>query len=65
MIQRLIDRGADSEEAIRHRLRVYHEQTEPLKDYYQEKGILVTVDATQEIDEVTEDVLEAVGEKGS
>jgi adenylate kinase len=60
-----IQREDDTEEAIRNRLETYHEQTEPLKDYYQEKGILVTVDATQEIDKVTEDVLEAVGEKGS
>ncbi len=60
-----VQREDDTEEAIRNRLENYHEQTEPLKDYYEEKGILVTVDATQDIDQVTEDVLEAVGEKGS
>ena len=60
-----VQREDDTEEAIRNRLETYHEQTEPLKDYYREKGILVTVDATQEIDEVTGDVLEAVEEKGS
>ena len=57
-----VQREDDTEEAIRNRLETYHEQTEPLKDYYEEKGILVTVDATQEIDQVTEDVLQAVGE---
>jgi adenylate kinase family enzyme len=35
-----------------------------LKDYYEEKGILVTVDASQGIEEVTEDVLRAVRKNG-
>jgi adenylate kinase len=56
-----VQRDDDTEEAIRNRLENYHEQTEPLKDYYEEKGILVTVDASKDIDEVTEDVLKAVG----
>src|SRR5215213_2111481 len=58
-----VQREDDTEEAIRNRLETYHEETEPIKDYYEEKGILVTVDATQDIEEVNEDVLEAVGEK--
>lgn len=57
-----VQRKDDTEDAIRHRLSVYHEQTEPLKDYYGERGILVTVDATRPIPEVTEDVLRALGE---
>jgi adenylate kinase len=59
-----VQRDDDTEEAIRNRLQEYHEQTEPLKDYYEERGVLVTVDASQDIDQVTEDVLQAVG-KGS
>jgi adenylate kinase len=55
-----VQREDDREEAIRHRLKIYHDQTEPLKDYYADRGILVTVDATQGIPEVTEDDLEAV-----
>lgn len=55
-----VQREDDREEAIRHRLEVYHDQTEPLKGYYADRGILVTVDATQGIPEVTRDVLEAV-----
>jgi adenylate kinase len=58
-----VQREDDKEEAIRHRLKIYHDQTEPLKHYYAGRGILVTVDATQGIPEVTEDVLEAVGKK--
>lgn len=57
-----VQRKDDSEEAIRNRLRIYHEQTEPLKDYYAERGILVTVDANREIPVITEDILKAVGE---
>jgi adenylate kinase len=58
-----VQRDDDTEEAIRNRLEIYHEQTEPLKDYYEEQGLLVTVDATKKIPEVTEEVLKAVGER--
>jgi adenylate kinase len=58
-----VQREDDREEAIRHRLKVYHDQTEPLKDYYADRGILVTVNATQDIPEVTQDILEAVEKK--
>jgi len=58
-----VQREDDKEEAIRHRLKIYHDQTEPLKHYYADRGILVTVDATQDIPEVTEDILEAVEKK--
>ena len=57
-----VQRKDDTEEAIRRRLAVYHEHTEPLKDYYGERGILVSVDATRPIPEVTRDVLRALGE---
>ena len=56
-----VQRKDDTEEAIRRRLRIYHEQTEPLKDYYAGRDILQTVDATQGIAEVTDDVLQSVG----
>ena len=57
-------RKDDTEEAIRRRLAIYHEQTEPLKDYYAERGLLTTVDARQSIPEVTEEILSAVGKDG-
>ena len=57
-----VQRDDDTEEAIQNRLDNYHEQTEPLKEYYEEQGILVTVDASKDIEEVTEQVLKAVGE---
>jgi adenylate kinase len=55
-----VQRKDDSEETIRRRLKAYHEQTEPLKDYYAAQGLLATVDATQPIEEVTQDVLTTV-----
>ena len=58
-------RKDDTEEAIRRRLDIYHEQTEPLKDYYAERGLLTTVDARKPISEVTEEILAAVGEDGA
>jgi len=48
----LIQRDDDKEEAIRNRLKVYADQTAPLVSYYDEKGILVTVDASPAPDEV-------------
>jgi adenylate kinase len=57
-----IQRKDDTEESIRRRLEVYHEQTEPLKDYYADRGILVTVDAMQDIPKVTDDIRREVGE---
>ena len=58
-----VQRDDDAEEAIRRRLEIYHDQTEPLKDYYARRDLLVTVDAEQEIPRVTENILEAVGRK--
>jgi adenylate kinase len=58
-----VQRKDDTEEAIRRRLDIYHEQTEPLKDYYAERGLLTTVDARQGIPEITEEILSAVGEE--
>lgn len=58
-----VQRKDDTEEAIRRRLRIYHEQTEPLKGYYAERGLLATVDATRGIDEVTEEILRVLGEE--
>ena len=60
-----VQRGDDWEESIRRRLEIYHEHTEPLKDYYAERNILASIDATQDIPEVTEDVMAALDGKDS
>src|ERR671920_1229169 len=38
-----IQRDDDAEEAIRRRLEIYHDQTEPLKEFYEGRDLLVTV----------------------
>ena len=54
-------RADDTEEVIRHRLDFYVEQTQPLTDIYEERGLLRKVDGLGEIDEVTDRVLKALG----
>jgi adenylate kinase len=49
---RLIQRDDDKPEVIRKRLEVYHEQTEPLVEYYDEKGLMRRIDGTREATEV-------------
>ncbi|HXP37845.1 MAG TPA: adenylate kinase [Solirubrobacteraceae bacterium] len=49
---RLMQRDDDQEETIRHRLAVYHEQTEPLIDHYDSAGMLRRFDGTRDPDEV-------------
>ena len=53
-------RSDDNEAVIRHRLDLYHEQTEPVVAKYAERGILTQVDGIGGIDEVTERVMEAI-----
>jgi adenylate kinase len=56
LVARLIARGRgadDSEYTIRHRLEVYHRETEPLIAFYRERGLLRYVDGNQPIEAVT------------
>ena len=50
--EKLVQRDDDKEETVKNRLKVYHEQTQPLIDFYQERGILRTVDGTRPMEEV-------------
>jgi adenylate kinases len=56
----LFQRDDDRPETIRHRLEVYTAQTAPLVSYYAEKGILVGIDATGPVDDVTERAIDAL-----
>lgn len=49
---KVVERADDHEETIRKRLSLYHEQTEPLKVYYESRGLLRTVDGLGTPDEV-------------
>lgn len=53
----LYQREDDKPETVKRRIRVYLEQTEPLIEYYREKGVLIEVDGDQPIDDVTADLL--------
>ena len=57
----LITRSDDVPETIRQRLKVYHAQTEPLKRFYEEKGLLRTAKGCEELSDTTNNVLEALG----
>jgi adenylate kinase len=53
-------RGDDSENSVRERMKVYRAQTEPLLDYYRERGLLREINGVGELDEVTARVGEAL-----
>ena len=52
----LTQRDDDKAETVKHRLEVYHEQTQPLIHYYEDKKILKTVDGTKDMDDVFTDI---------
>lgn len=56
----LFQRDDDREQTIRHRLEVYRVQTEPLVDFYGERGILMGIDAIGPVDDVTTRAVEAL-----
>ena len=56
----LIQRPDDNETAIRNRLRIYHEQTQPVVAFYKEKGLLKAIDASREILRVQIDIERAL-----
>jgi len=62
LVRRLLGRGRadDTEEVIRRRQEIYRAETAPLLEHYRDR--LISVDAVGEIDEITERVLDALGE---
>ena len=57
----LILRDDDKSETVQKRLSVYHEQTQPLIDYYKGKGILKDVDGTKDMDVVFQAITDILG----
>ena len=53
---RLIQRDDDKPEVVKNRLVVYHEQTEPLIDYYDQKGLMRRIDGTRSADDVNDHI---------
>ena len=55
-------RDDDKPETVQKRLSVYHDQTQPLIDYYKEQNILKSVDGTKPMNEVFSDIVAILGE---
>ena len=66
LVQRLLQRAAtegradDTEDVVRRRQEVYHDQTAPLIDVYRDRGLMIEVDGMGEVDEVSKRVLDAL-----
>lgn len=58
----LVQRDDDTEETVKKRLTVNIEQTKPLLDFYEDKGVLVTVDGDQDIDKVFAEIVSKLEE---
>jgi adenylate kinase len=56
----LYQREDDKEETVRRRILVYEQQTTPLIEYYQNKGLVISVDGTREIGEVSNQLLREI-----
>ncbi len=66
LVERLLKRAIiegradDNEETIKTRMRVYHEQTQPLLDYYGEQGLVAEINGDQPVENVQRELLAAV-----
>ena len=66
LVQRLLQRAQtegradDTEDVVRRRQEVYHDQTAPLIDVYRDRGLMIEVDGMGEVDEVSKRVLDAL-----
>ena len=61
--EKLILRDDDKPETVKNRLKVYHDQTQPLIDFYNGKGVLRTVDGTQDMQDVFGAIVAILGEE--
>ena len=57
----LVQRADDNEETVKSRLDVYVEQTAPLVEYYEKRGVLVNIDGDGNIDDVFRTIVEKLG----
>jgi len=60
--EKLVLRDDDRPETVLNRLKVYHDQTQPLIDYYSKAGVLKTVDGTRSLDDVFSEIVGILGE---
>ena len=60
--QQLVLRDDDKPETVKKRLSVYHDQTQPLIDYYEKAGNIAHIDGSTGLDNVFADIVKALGE---
>lgn len=66
LVQRMLKRGQetgradDNEDTIKERLNVYHNQTQPLRDYYVKEGNYLPVNGSGIVDEIFDDIAEGL-----
>ena len=58
---KLVQRKDDSPETVLNRLEVYHKETEPLKGFYEARGVLKVVDDLPTVEETTQAILKVLG----
>ncbi len=56
----LTQRADDKASTVRSRLKIYHELTEPIIEYYRKKGILIEVDGLNTVSAITQEILERI-----
>lgn len=59
----LYQRADDNEETVRNRLKVYHQQTAPLIEYYKNKEVLFEIDGSKSIEEITQQLINILEKK--
>jgi len=57
----LVCRADDTEETVRKRLAVYHEETKPVSDYYEAKGEMIKIDSSGTVEQTTAALWKALG----
>ena len=57
----LITRPDDQEETIMNRLAVYHESTEILKNYYENRNKLIKINGNAKVEEISKEIFSALG----
>lgn len=55
--EKLILRKDDNPESVKNRLEAYHAQTAPLFNFYKNKGLLIEIDGTKDVEDVTKDIV--------
>ena len=58
---KLVQRKDDEPETVKNRLAVYHKETEPLKDFYQSRGVLKPVENQSSVEATSQAILRALG----